>query len=544
MSIKWRLLISVLILFLISVLMFGATWYSTTAQKKDGLVINLAGRQRMLSQKMAKEAFFYAQLTEKGQNTSKAEGQIRATMAVFDKTLAALTSSGAAPVTLNPEGASAQLPAASSEIAGQLRTVKGHWDEYRRTLQSVIDTKMVPPGLVPQSMTVLKTMNKGVGMLQAESELKVRNLLVSQVIGVGIMAFIVILVVISIQRRIIGPLHSFMGLTEAISHGDLTRDVTIKSNDEIGMLAKNLDFMSAKLKEVVGTVIEASENVSNGSRELSSASNMLAQGSIEQAASLEQVSSSMEQMTSNINNSANNAQETERIAASAATNAQEGGQAVAQTVNAMKHIAEKTSIIEDIARQTNLLALNAAIEAARAGEAGKGFAVVAAEVRKLAERSGNAAAEISELSSSSVQVADKAGQMLEALVPDIRRTSELIQEIAAGSNEQNQGANEITKAVHQLDGVVQQTASSSEELASTAEALAGQADELRDAILFFKLGNNSGMASAPPIFSPKPQAANRPLAAVAAASGTGTTAGGVALDMGSEDEGDDEFERF
>ena len=309
------------------------------------------------------------------------------------------------------------------------------------------------PDLVPQSMAVLTSINKAVGMLQAESELKVRNLLASRIAGVGIMAFIVLLVVISIQRRIIGPLRSFMDLTKAISHGDLTRNVETKSNDEIGMLAKNLAFMSDKLKEVVGRVIEASENVSNGSRELSSSSNMLAQGSTEQAASLEEVSSSMEQMTSNINNSANNAMETEKIALSAAGNAQEGGKAVAQTVEAMKHIAEKISIVEDIARQTNLLALNAAIEAARAGEAGKGFAVVAAEVRKLAERSGTAAAEISELSSSSVEVADKAGKMLEALVPDIRRTSELIQEIAAGSNEQNQGAGEITKAVHQLDGV-------------------------------------------------------------------------------------------
>jgi methyl-accepting chemotaxis protein len=540
MSIKWRLLISILILFLISVLMFAATWYSTTAQKADGLVINLAGRQRMLSQKMAKEAFYYTQLAKAGQDTSKAEGQIRATMAVFDKTLAALTSSGSAPVTLNPEGASARLPAASQEIAGQLRTVKGHWDEYSRTLQSVIDTKEVPGGLVPQSMTVLKTMNKGVGMLQAESELKVRNLLVSQIAGVGIMAFIVILVVISIQRRIIGPLRSFMSLTEAISKGDLTRNVNIKSKDEIGMLAGYLARMSEQLRSVVGKVIEASENVSNGSRELSSSSNMLADGSTQQASSLEEVSSSMEQMTSNISNSANNAQETERIAASAATNAQEGGQAVAQTVQAMKHIAEKTSIIEDIARQTNLLALNAAIEAARAGEAGKGFAVVAAEVRKLAERSGAAAAEISELSSSSVQVADKAGKMLEALVPDIRRTSELIQEIAAGSNEQNQGASEITKAVHQLDGVVQQTASSSEELASTAEALAGQADELRNTILFFNLGNNSRMASAPPVAPLPSRTSNRPMVAAAAVSAT--AAGGVALDMSSEE--DDEFEKF
>ena len=195
----------------------------------------------------------------------------------------------------------------------------------------------------------------------------------------------------------------------------------------------------------------------------------------------------MEEMVSNIKQNADNAQQTEKIAVKSAEDAREGGRSVAEAVNAMKEIASKISIIEEIARQTNMLALNAAIEAARAGEHGKGFAVVAAEVRKLAERSQKAAGEINQLSASSVKVAEKAGEMLEKLVPDIQKTAELVKEISAASNEQNTGAEQINTALQQLEKVIQQNASAAEEMASTSEELSGQAEQLIGTIDFFQI---------------------------------------------------------
>lgn len=287
------------------------------------------------------------------------------------------------------------------------------------------------------------------------------------------------------MREMVASSKDVAEIAEKIADGDL--QVTLKARSDKDTLMLALDSMVNKLREVIGQVRGAIENVASGAQAMSSSSEEMSQGATEQASSAEEASSSVEQMNANIRQNADNALETEKIAIQAATDAEEGGGAVVATVGAMKEIAEKIMIIEEISRQTNLLALNAAIEAARAGEHGKGFAVVAAEVRKLAERSQVAAGEISGLSSSSVDVAERAGELLSVIVPNIQKTAELVQEISAASREQDAGAEQINAAIQQLDMVIQQNASASEEMASTAEELSSQSEQLAEMISFFKM---------------------------------------------------------
>lgn len=288
------------------------------------------------------------------------------------------------------------------------------------------------------------------------------------------------------------PLGEAVAISNRLSEGDLGIEVRKIRNDETGLLLASMEHMVERLSHVVSDVKRAADNVASGSEQLSTSAQQMSQGATEQAASAEEVSSSMEEMGANIKQNSDNALTTEKIALSAAHDAEESGKAVAEAVLAMNAITQKTTIIEEIARQTNLLALNAAIEAARAGEHGRGFAVVASEVRKLAERSQAAAAEISKLSGTTMEVARKAGSMLGKLVPDIQKTAELVQEISAASGEQTGGVDQINRAILQLDQVIQENAAGAEEVASTSEELSSQAEQLKAAIGFFRTGRRGG----------------------------------------------------
>lgn len=305
----------------------------------------------------------------------------------------------------------------------------------------------------------------------------------------GIALLLAAVMAILITRSITHPLNSAVTVANSLADGDLTVRIESNSKDETGQLLASMQVMVERLSQVMTEVRASAENLATAAEEIGSTTQSLAQSSSEQAASVEETSAAVEQMSASVSQNADNSRLTDSMAAKASKEAVEGGSAVNDTVNAMKSIASKISIIDDIAYQTNLLALNAAIEAARAGEHGKGFAVVAAEVRKLAERSQVAAQEISELAENSVTMAEKAGSLLAEIVPSINKTSDLVQEIAAASAEQSVGVGQINQAMMQLSQTTQQNASASEQLAATSEELSNQAENLHQLISFFRVAD-------------------------------------------------------
>ena len=312
----------------------------------------------------------------------------------------------------------------------------------------------------------------------------------SLLVYAGLLAALITGSLLFIVRPIKNGFRDIAAVVTSVSAGNLDVPIDDARHDEIGVSLAGMKKMVAKLQTIVGDVKVASDNVASGSQQLSVGATQMSQGTTEQASSAEEGSSSVEELHATIKQNVDNAHQTELIALKSAKDAVESGQAVSEAVSAMKEIAGRITIVGEIARQTNLLALNAAIEAARAGEQGKGFAVVAAEVRKLAERSQVAAAEIAQLSRSSVEVAERAGAMLAQLVPDIQKTSALVLEIHAASREQSTGAEQISSAILQLSHVIQMNAGTAEEVASTAEELAAQALQLQASMAFFKSEGN------------------------------------------------------
>lgn len=382
--------------------------------------------------------------------------------------------------------------------------------------------------------------------MMTELAAAIRMIVVFVIIGI----LLALAVGLFLTRAITGPLFRGVEFAKELANGNLDAKLDVDQRDEVGQLASALKNMVEKLRGIITDVRTSADNVAAGSGELSSAAQDMSQGATEQAASAEEASASMEQMASNINQNADNALQTEKIALKASGDAKEGGEAVQKTVHAMKDIADKISIIEEIARQTNLLALNAAIEAARAGEHGKGFAVVASEVRKLAERSQEAAKEISDLSSSSVAIAEKAGGLLMQILPDIQKTAELVQEITAGSSEMRTGGEQINAAIQQLDQVIQRNAGAAEEMAATAEELSSQSEALQQAVSFFKMKGDGKFQAKYEALTKK--AVNKPQTKKLADKlhvqhkPNGKKTEGIELDLsdGKKDHLDSEFESF
>jgi methyl-accepting chemotaxis protein len=381
---------------------------------------------------------------------------------------------------------------------------------------------------------------RGDAVASRSNAMMLAAIIIGIIVAISLGIFITRIITVGINKGVL--------ITQRVANGDLTANVDeslLQQKDEIGQLANAMQLMVEKLRDVLGSVVSGSDNIASASQQMASTAQEMSQGSTEQASSAEEVSSSMEEMAANIQQNTDNARETEKMARQAEIGIVDSSKASEQAVVAMRDIAEKIGIIGEISRQTNILALNAAVEAARAGEHGKGFAVVAAEVRKLAERSQVAAAEIDKLSKFGVSISEEAGRKLAAIVPEIQKTASLVQEIAAASIEQNSGAEQVNSAIQQLNQVTQQNAAASEEMATSSEELASQADQLLEIVSYFKLeeerrGARKAVKAAPAavvatqtkIAHVKPKA-NKP---------AGKTNGGIKIDLGHAK--DEEYEKF
>jgi len=383
-----------------------------------------------------------------------------------------------------------QLLAASTSWLDVHRNVRALGRENADAVAEQLSTAKYMPTVVKGGKTSDAIIAAEVASLDASRTTSQSAYASSRTLMIGGLVLAVVLGVVLtllVVRYLSATLRAATELAHTVASGDLTHTVEVTNHDEIGTMVTALNDMVENLRRVARDVTSAATNVATGSEQMSSTAGQVAQGASEQGAATEQTTAAMEEMAASVQQNADNAQQTDRLASKASTDAQTSGQAVVETLSAMKNIAEKIGIIEEIARKTDLLALNAAVEAARAGEHGRGFAVVASEVRKLAERSSVAAAEISQLSRGGVTLAEGAGTMLTRLVPDIRKTADLIQEVSAASREQTTGIEQTNKALQDLDRVTQQNAAAAQQMAATATELSSQAQQLQTAVAFFKI---------------------------------------------------------
>ncbi len=460
---------------------------------------------------------------------------------------------------------------------GYFKTLKevGYADEIIETIKKTgtpvlnqkVETESVSAGLSGTSDVRITKDYRGVQVLSAFTPLAVpgvnwvmlveidldevfapiatlRNMILLCGLGVIVLAVIIAMFVAGSIARPIVSLAEKIGL---VSSGDLTVVVEADSKDEVGTAMSSLRDMVAKLKEVIGGVMSSADQITTASTEMNQSSQQMSEGATEQASSAEEVSSSMEEMAASIQQNTDNAKETEKISRKAALDVEESSKAVNDTVNSMKVIADKISIIGEIARQTNLLALNAAVEAARAGEHGRGFAVVAAEVRRLAERSQQAAAEIDSVSKSSVEIAQKSGKMLNDVVPSIQKTAELVREITTASTEMSSGSDQVNTALQQLNQVVQKNAANAEEVAATSEELNSQSINMKELMSYFNIGEqhngNSKKEKSTKHHYSKSQEARKEVKQLVHKKENGK-ANGVNINLASTDVNDDDYQRF
>jgi len=386
-----------------------------------------------------------------------------------------------------------QMPAYMASVKGVSELLQAdQMAEATRRLRN--ETKPLFDAVLKTVASLVDVNSSTAEQINSESDQIVRNIsnfMIALMIGGFVLALALgLLITRMIVRQVGGEPATAMDALQRVAAGDLTVDVQLRHGDSSSMLY-SLQLMVGRLRGIMSDVRMTADSLASASEQVAASSEALSQNASEQAANVEETSASVEEISATVAQNTENAKVTDSMASQSAKDAVEGGAAVGQMVNAMRQIAQKISIIDDIAYQTNLLALNAAIEAARAGDHGKGFAVVAAEVRKLAERSQVAAQEIGGVASDSVTLAERAGQLLDQMVPSIRKTADLVQEITSASREQNTGLEQINLAVGQLAQTTQVNASASEELSSTSEEMSTQAVQLQEMIQFFRIGDET-----------------------------------------------------